>query len=90
MAGLRPGVLLTALAAVLAPTAQPAAQEQPETVTLPPVTVTAPAPLPETLPRSSVPSALDVLTRDEVRASTPRVLPDALKWLWRDWKSGGD
>jgi len=81
MAGLRPGVLLTALAGMLAPPAQLAAQEQPETVTLPPVTVTAPAPLPETLPRSSLPSVLDVLTPDEMRASTPRVLPDALERL---------
>jgi iron complex outermembrane receptor protein len=50
-------------------------------VILPPVTVTAPAPLPEMLPRSAIPGLMDVLTRDDVRASTPRVLPDAIERL---------
>ena len=46
---------------------------------LPPVLVTAPTPLPETLPRSSIPSALEILTPDEIRQGRPRVLPDALE-----------
>src|SRR2546422_6344735 len=46
---------------------------------LPPVLVTAPTPLPETLPRSSIPGALEILTPDEIRQGRPRVLPDALE-----------
>src|SRR5262249_3841929 len=50
-------------------------------VRLPPVEVKAVAPLPETLPRPSVPSSLDIVSPEEVRASRPRVLPDALERL---------
>src|SRR5262249_54794169 len=39
------------------------------------------SPLPETLPRSWVPSSLDIVSPDEIRASRPRVLPDALERL---------
>src|SRR5258705_1718042 len=48
---------------------------------LPPVLVTAPSPLPENLPRSSIPGALDILTPDGVRQGRPKVLPDALERL---------
>lgn len=48
---------------------------------IPPVVVTAPAPLPEDLPRSSIPGALDILTPDDIRQGQPRVLPDALERL---------
>jgi len=53
-------------------------QAEPPVTELPPILVTAPAPLPETLPRSSVPGALDILTPDDIRQGRPRVLPDAL------------
>ena len=43
--------------------------------------VTAPTPLPETLPRSSIPGALDILTPGDIRQGRPRVLPDALERL---------
>ena len=48
---------------------------------LPPVQVKAAAPLPETLPRPWVPSSLDIVGPDDVRAAHPRVLPDALERL---------
>src|SRR2546428_586091 len=57
------------------------AQEPPPVVRLPPVQVKAAAPLPETLPRPWVPSSLDIVRPDDVRASRPRVLPDALERL---------
>ena len=37
--------------------------------------------LPETLPRPWVPSSLDIVGPDDVRAAHPRVLPDALERL---------
>ena len=43
--------------------------------------VKAAAPLPETLPRPWVPSSLDIVGPDDVRAAHPRVLPDALERL---------
>jgi hypothetical protein len=54
MAGGRRGFLLAVLTGVLARAGEPAAQEQlqPLPPTLSPVLVTAPAPLPEALPRS--------------------------------------
>src|SRR5438445_4377832 len=57
------------------------AQEPPAVVRLPPVQVKAAAPLPETLPRPWVPSSLDIVGPDDVRAAHPRVLPDALERL---------
>jgi len=57
------------------------AQEPPPVVRLPPVQVKAAAPLPETLPRPWVPSSLDIVGPDDVRAAHPRVLPDALERL---------
>jgi iron complex outermembrane receptor protein len=56
-------------------------QEEPSLYELPPVLVTAPAPLPEVVPRSSIPGALDILTPDDIRQGRPRVLPDALERL---------
>src|SRR5262249_11960435 len=50
-------------------------------VELPPVRVTAPAALPEKLPRSWVPGAVDLLEGDEIGASQERVLPDAIRRL---------
>src|SRR5499427_3977810 len=50
-------------------------------VELPPVRVTAPTPLPEALPRSWVPGAVDLLDRPEIGASRERVLPDAIQRL---------
>src|SRR5262249_127470 len=58
-----------------------AQETPPPVVRLPPVQVKAPAPLPETLPRQWVPSSLDIVSPDDVRASHPRVLPDALERL---------
>jgi len=58
-----------------------AGQEAPPVIRLPPVQVKVPAPLPETLSRSWVPSTLDIMSPDEVRESRPRVLPDALERL---------
>ena len=50
-------------------------------VELPPVRVTAPTPLPETLPRSWAPGAVDLLEGDEIRAARERVLPDVIRRL---------
>ena len=50
-------------------------------IELPPVRVTAPAPLPEALPRSWVPGAVDSLAGAEIRSTRPAVLPDALQRL---------
>jgi len=57
------------------------AQAQEPPPVLPPVLVTAPTPLPELLPRSSVPGALDILTPRDIRDLQPRVLPDAMEHL---------
>ena len=60
----------------------PAAPPEPAPIErLAPVLVTAPAPLPETLPRSSVPGWLDILGGDEVTSGRPRGLPGALERL---------
>jgi len=50
-------------------------------IQLPPVQVTAPAPLPETLPRHWVPGAVDILERTEIGSPRPSVLPDVLERL---------
>jgi iron complex outermembrane recepter protein len=77
----RRGLFLAVLTGAFAQAGVPAAQEQPSPPRLPPVLVTAPAPLPETLPRPSIPGLLDILSPDEIRAPSPRVLPDALERL---------
>jgi outer membrane cobalamin receptor len=48
---------------------------------LPPVRVVAPAPLPEALPRSWVPGAVDILQGADIGSSRPMVLPDVLERL---------
>src|SRR5207249_10261428 len=75
------GASLAALGGLLLLTHGLHAQEPPPVVRLPPVQVKAAAPLPETLPRPWVPSSLDIVGPDDVRASRPRVLPDALERL---------
>jgi outer membrane receptor for Fe3+-dicitrate len=50
-------------------------------VELPPVRVTAPTALPEALPRSWVPGAVDLLEEEEIGSSRARVLPDAIRRL---------
>jgi iron complex outermembrane recepter protein len=50
-------------------------------VELPPVRVTAPTALPEALPRSWVPGAVDLLEGEEIGSSRVRVLPDAIRRL---------
>src|SRR5438876_6237944 len=50
-------------------------------IQLPPVQVTAPAPLPETLPRHWVPGAVDILERTEIGPPRRSVLPDVLERL---------
>ncbi len=59
---------------------EPAPREE-SVIQLPPVRVTAPAPLPEALPRSWVPGAVDVVERTEIGPSRPSVLPDVLERL---------
>ena len=54
---------------------------EPPLTRLPPVLVIAPAPLPETQPRSDIPGSIEVLTDKDVWAVHPRVLPDALQRL---------
>jgi iron complex outermembrane receptor protein len=56
-------------------------QEQPPPLILPPIRVTAPAPLPDALPREWVPATVDILTDRDVRAERGRILPDALERL---------
>src|SRR5438094_10096601 len=73
------GSSLVAIGGLLLLTEGLHAQEPPPVVRLPPVQVKAAAPLPETLPRQWVPSSLDIVGPDDVRASRPRVLPDALE-----------
>src|SRR5437879_2016581 len=75
------GSSLVAIGGLLLLTEGLHAQEPPPVVRLPPVQVKAAAPLPETLPRQWVPSSLDIVGPDDVRASRPRVLPDALERL---------
>src|SRR5207253_4302828 len=57
-----------------------AARDEP-VIQLPPVQVTAPAPLPETLPRHWVPGAVDILDRTEIGPPRRSVLPDVLERL---------
>jgi iron complex outermembrane recepter protein len=73
---------------ILAVAARALAAERPEPpprdesmIQLPPVQVTAPAPLPEALPRIWVPGAVDILERPEIGPSRPSVLPDVLERL---------
>jgi outer membrane receptor protein involved in Fe transport len=56
-----------------------AAEPEGAAATLPPVLVTAPAPLAEGLPREWVPAAVDSVSGEETRATRPSVLPDALE-----------
>ncbi len=56
-----------------------AADRDAETITLPSVVVTAPAPLSDGLPREWVPSAVDILSGRDALAGRPSVLPDALE-----------
>ena len=78
------GALLVTLVAVgpALPAERPgeAAREE-RAIQLPPVQVTAPAPLPETLPRQWVPGAVDILERTEIGPPRPSVLPDVLERL---------
>src|SRR6266436_3424703 len=73
------GVTALPVTAQQSPSRPPEAQPLP--YQLPPVLVTAPSPLPENLPRSSIPGAPDILTPDGVRQGRPKVLPDALERL---------
>ncbi len=50
-----------------------------ETITLPPVHVTAPGPMPASLPRWWLPGPLDLVEGQEIRSSRPGVLPDLLE-----------
>jgi iron complex outermembrane recepter protein len=61
----------------------PAASQpaEPPPLELPAILVTAPSPLPEKLPRSSMPGSLDVVVGEDLRSARPRVLPDALERL---------
>jgi iron complex outermembrane receptor protein len=78
------GALLVTLVAVgpALPADRPdeAARDE-RVIQLPPVQVTAPAPLPETLPRHWVPAAVDILERTEIGPPRPSVLPDVLERL---------
>src|SRR5712692_2401987 len=77
-----------ALLVILAVVGRALATERPEpapreesVIQLPPVRVTAPAPLPEALPRSWVPGAVDILERTEIGPPRPSVLPNVLERL---------
>src|SRR6267143_582614 len=66
---------------VLSTASRAAAQEPAEPLTrLPPVRVTAPAPL-DALARPTTPSRIDTLTADDVAAPKASVLPDVLERL---------
>lgn len=80
LAALAGAILLLAAGTAAGQPSSPSPTEPPITE-LPPILVTAPAPLPETLPRSAVPGSLELLTEDEMRPVEPRVLPDALEQL---------
>jgi outer membrane receptor protein involved in Fe transport len=76
------------LLVILAVLGRALAAERPEppprdesVIQLPPVRVTAPAPLPDALPRNWVPGAVDILERPEIGPSRPSVLPDVLERL---------
>ncbi len=88
MAATRPGRTLSRLASLLAlltiatvlgPAPARAAEPGETPVTLPSVLVTAPVPLSEGLPREWVPGAVDTVSGEEMRATRPSVLPDALE-----------
>jgi iron complex outermembrane recepter protein len=67
-----------------APAVEPSDHQAPREegmLRLPPVQVVAPAPLPEALPRSWVPGAVDILQGAGIGASRPAVLPDVLERL---------
>jgi iron complex outermembrane recepter protein len=70
-----------ALRAQSPPPATPAPGPELPLEQLPPVIVTAPAPSPLLLPRSSIPGALDIMSGEEARAAHPRVLPDGMERL---------
>lgn len=73
--------LAALLTVVTAPGPGPARAAEPgePAETLPPVVVTAPAPLSQGLPRDWIPGTVDSLAGDEVRAARPSVLPDVLE-----------
>jgi len=74
------GVLVAAGRALAAdPSPEPPRDEG--VLRLPPVQVVAPAPLPEALPRSWVPGAVDILQGTEIGSPRPLVLPDLLERL---------
>jgi outer membrane receptor protein involved in Fe transport len=70
---------LLSLAPGLVPGLAAGADSSEPPVTLPPVVVTAPGPLPQPVPREWVPSAVDLLERREIGAGRPAVLPDLLE-----------
>jgi len=82
---------LPALAALAAPlvvgspvaaqSPPPSPEDAPALERLAPVLVTAPAPLPERLPRDAIPGSLEILTGAEALRDQPRVLPDSLERL---------
>jgi iron complex outermembrane recepter protein len=77
-------LLLVLVAAGGAPAAEPSDHQAPSeegVLRLPPVQVIAPAPLPEALPRSWMPGAVDILQRADIGPSRPAVLPDVLERL---------
>jgi outer membrane receptor protein involved in Fe transport len=74
-------VTLAAVGPALAAERPDEAARDESVIQLPPVHVTAPAPLPETLPRHWVPGAVDILERTEIGRSRPSVLPDVLERL---------
>src|SRR5262249_37475273 len=73
-------VVATAGPALSAERSEEAAPEE-RTIQLPPVRVTAPSPIPQTLPRQWVPGAVDILERGAIGASRPSGLPDVLERL---------
>jgi iron complex outermembrane receptor protein len=73
------GIIVVALSCLLF---LPSALAQEEILRLPPVTVTAPARLPEApLPRSSIPASIQVITGEEIRNSGAQSLQDFLPRL---------
>jgi len=74
-------VLLAATGQALAAEHSEQAPREERVIQLPPVQVTAPAPLPEALPRPWVPASVDILERPDIGPSRPTVLPDVLERL---------
>lgn len=74
-------MLLATIGQALAAERSEQAPREERVIQLPPVHVTAPAPLPEALPRPWVPASVDILERSEIGPSRPTVLPDVLERL---------